>query len=255
MVERIASAHGRWVARTALALALLLTTALLTTQVRIERNIKRAIGIQSTRLDDLGYRLRREDEARDALERQVAALRERTVEMARVTGEGRENLRYLTAELDRLRAFTGLTPVTGPGIVVTVGDNPRTLGPGEDPNDALVHYTDLRAVINELFAAGAEALAINGERFTVTSALMCVGTTVLLNGKRLAPPFRIQAIGDPEALRRFVLREGGTIGLLKAFEFPLAVASGDRLTLPAYRGAFPPMASSATALKQTLTPR
>ncbi len=248
-------ARGRWAERAALAVVLLLATTLLTTQVRIERSINRAIGIRSTRLDDLGYRLQREDAAREALEQQVAVLREQTAELARVTSEGRENLRQLTVDLDRLRTLGGLTAVTGPGIVVAVRDNPRTLGRGEDPNDALVHYTDLRAIVNDLFAAGAEAIAINEERFTVTSALMCVGTTVLLNGKRLAPPFRIEAIGDPELLKRFVLREGGTVGLLKAYAFPVAVAAGDRLILPPYRGAFPPIAPQAAALKQTLTPR
>ena len=78
---------------------------------------------------------------------------------------------------------------------------------------------------------------------------------MLLNGKRLAPPFRIEAIGDPVALKRFVRREEGTIGLLKAFAFPVAVSASERLPLPPYRGAFPPIAARAAALKQTLTPR
>ena len=252
---RTSQSRGHWAERAALALVFILAASLLTVQVRTERNINRAIGIRSTRLEDLAYRVRREDAAREAMEQQVTVLREQTAEMARVTGEGRENLGQLAAELDRLRTLAGVTAVTGPGIVVDVRDNPRALGAGEDPNDALVHYTDLRAIVNDLFAAGAEAIAINGERFTVTSALMCVGTTVLLNGKRLAPPFRIEAIGDPVALKRFVHREEGTIGLLKAFAFPVAVSASERLTLPPYRGAFPPIAARAAALKQTLTPR
>ena len=96
----------------------------------------------------------------------------------------------------------------GPGIVIEIRDSMRSLPAGADPNDVLVHYTDLQSVVNELWAAGAEAVAVNGERFTVRSSIRCIGTTVLVSGRLMAPPFRIQAIGDPGRLAAYVGRRG-----------------------------------------------
>jgi uncharacterized protein YlxW (UPF0749 family) len=90
-----------------------------------------------------------------------------------------------------------------------MSDNPRPLRAGENPNDVLLHYTDLARIVGDLWAAGTEALTINDERFTATSGIECVGTTVLVNRRRIVPPFRIAAIGDPEVLVRSMARPGG----------------------------------------------
>ncbi len=190
------------------------------------------------RLSVAGVMLLAEAERQD-LEQQVAALREKVAALARDAAKDEISLRRGAAELDRLKMMAGLTPVTGPGIVLDVRDSVRRPAPGEDPNDGLVHYTDLQALINDLFAAGAEAVAVNGERFTVASSVQCVGTTVLVNAKRLAPPFRLQAVGDEAALEAFVTRPEGAARTLQAFGFPVAVSRA-RLVLPAYRGVFSP---------------
>ncbi|MDQ7850283.1 MAG: DUF881 domain-containing protein [Armatimonadota bacterium] len=231
--------RSRWGGQASLAVVLLFAAALLAAQVGTERTIRREIGVGSTRLQEVSYQLRRAEAARQRMEREVTVLREEAAELAHAAAEGEEGLRRLTGELHRLKALAGLTPVSGPGIVLEVRDSPRKAGPGEDPNDVLVHYTDLRAILNDLLAAGAEAIAINGERFGATSAIVCVGTTVLVNGKRLVPPFRIEAIGDPARLKGHVLRPEGAAGFLQAFGFPVTVAVSAKLTLPAYRGALP----------------
>ncbi len=222
-----------------MGVVLLLTTGLVTAQFLTERSIQRTVGVGSTRLQEFAYRLQREEAERQDLEQQVTALRERLAGRARAAAEDEVSLGRRAAELDRLRLLAGLTPVNGPGIVVDVRDSLRRPGPGEDPNDGLVHYTDLQAIINDLFAAGAEAVAVNGERFTVASSVQCVGTTVLVNAKRLAPPFHLQAIGDEAALEEFVTRPEGAVRTLQAFGFPVAVSRA-RLVLPAYRGVFSP---------------
>ena len=233
-----ASTRCAWAGQMAVGVVLLLATGLLTAQLLTERNIRRTVGVGSPRLQEIAYRLQRSEAARQRLEQQVTALREQVAGLARAVAEDEVSLRRRTAELDRLRMLAGLTPVSGPGVVVEVQDSPRQPGPAEDPNDGLVHYTDLQAIINDLFAGGAEAVAVNGERFTVASAVQCVGTTVLLNGKRLAVPFRLEAIGDDAALQAFVTRPAGAVRTLQAFGFPVAV-SRTRLVLPPYRGTFP----------------
>ncbi len=240
---RATSGRGRAPIAGVLAIVLLITALLVTTQFRAERTIRRALGVPSPRLAELGYQLRRLETRRRAMEREVATLRDRVDVMRRSAVEGQSALGSLSQELDRLRVLAGFTALKGPGVVVVVADSPRPLQPGEDPNDVLVHYSDLQAVVNELWAAGAEAVAINGERLIARSAIQCVGTTVLVNRRRMTSPFRIEAIGDPRRMQRYLLREEGALASLHAFAFPISVTTSDRIVLPAYRGPLPVAAS------------
>lgn len=228
--------RGRLPILAAVALVLSLTALLLVVQLRTERTIRRTLGIPSPQLEEFGYRLRRAEGQRQAMEQEVAVLRERVAEMRRIAIGGQDDLRRQDEELDRLRALGGFTALAGPGVLVEIRDADRALLLGEDPNDVLVHYTDLQAIVNELWAAGAEAVAINGERFTVNSAIQCVGTTVLVNRRRITPPFRIEAIGDAEVLPTYLGRPAGTVQYLRAFGFPASIAPARDLVVPAYRG-------------------
>ena len=220
----------------AVAVVLLLTGMLLAVQLRTERTIQRTLGVPSPRLQELAFRLRRAEVQRQNLERDVASLRDRIAVIGSAAAEREDGLRALAGDVDRLRVMGGFTAVEGPGIVVELRDSSRRLRSGEDPNDVLLHYTDLQAVVNELWVAGAEAVAINGERFTTVSAIQCVGTTVLVNRRRLSPPFRIDAVGEPAALRASLTRPSGAVAYLRAFGFPASVTRAGRLRLPPYRG-------------------
>ena len=115
-------------------------------------------------------------------------------------------------------------------------DSPQPIQPGDDPNKTILHYTDIHAVINDLWAAGAEAIAVNGERLISRTGVNCVGTTILCNTKRIAPPYTIGAIGDPARLRAHLERPVGPAAILRAFGFPLRIQAAERVTVPAYRG-------------------
>jgi uncharacterized protein YlxW (UPF0749 family) len=208
------------------------------TQVRQEWQIKRALRIPSTRLDELAFVLREQERTRAALEAQIAELRARVQDFEKAAAEGRSALARTGQQLQALRAAAGLTPLEGPGIVVELADSTRRPRPGEDPNKTILHYTDIYAVVAELWAAGAEAVAVNGERVVGSTGLTCVGTTILCNTKRLAPPYVIAAIGDPERLAASLRRPGGSLELLAAFDFPVKLAPRARVDVPAYRGTF-----------------
>ncbi len=235
--------HLRW-EPALLALVLMLTTALIVTQWRTERAIRRQLGIPSPQLGELGYRLRRAEAERGELEQQVGSLRDRVAALRAIAVAGEDGLRTLGQEVDRLRVLAGFTILRGPGVVLEIRDSTRTLGASEDANDVLVHYTDLQALVNEMWAAGAEAVAINGERFTTASSIKCVGTTVLVNQRRMTSPFRLEAVGDPASLEAYLLRADGAVASLRAFGFPVPVNRSERLVLPAYRG---PVAALARA--------
>jgi uncharacterized protein YlxW (UPF0749 family) len=105
---------------------------------------------------------------------------------------------------DGLQQPAGFTALHGPGLTVTLNDalRPDGVAPrGSQPDDLLVHQQDVQAVVNALWAGGAEAMAVMGERLISTSAVICVGPVLLLHGRPYSPPYVITAIGDPDALR------------------------------------------------------
>lgn len=99
----------------------------------------------------------------------------------------------------------GLIAVRGPGLTVRLDDAPRradgTRPAGARPDDLVVHQQDVQAVVNALWQGGAEAMTIMGVRVISTSAVRCVGNTLLLDGRVYSPPFVVSAIGDPARLQ------------------------------------------------------
>lgn len=115
----------------------------------------------------------------------------------------------LQDDIDTLSLEAGSAAVEGPGLVVTLDDSSATRSPSGDPNDLIVHEADIQTVVNGLWAAGAEVVAINGERLTATSAVRCAGNTLLLHGTLHTPPYEISAIGDPPSLAASFARQPG----------------------------------------------
>ncbi|HET8680749.1 MAG TPA: DUF881 domain-containing protein [Micromonosporaceae bacterium] len=142
-----------------------------------------------------------------------------------------------------IRAEAGLTAVHGPGLTVRMDDAPRgadgTRPNGARPDDLVVHQQDVQAVVNALWAGGAEAMAIMDVRVISTSAVRCVGNTLLLHGRVYSPPFVVTAIGDPGALRRALDASKGVrlfLEAVQAFRLGYQVTVESDVTLPAYQG-------------------
>ena len=139
--------------------------------------------------------------------------------------------------LATIRELMGLVAAEGPGVVVALDDSTEEESPSGNLNDLVIHSQDVQAVANGLWAAGAEALAVNGQRVVPTSAVLCVGNTLLINGTVHSPPFRFSALGanlqatfmsDP-LVKRFAEDAD-------RFKLGFKVESRDRLSVPAYTG-------------------
>lgn len=154
--------------------------------------------------------------------------------------EGREGrMAAIRGRIDALAPLAGLAPVRGPGVVVVLRDSKLRESPTGDPNDLVVHEQDLQAVVNGLWAAGAEAVSVSGERITSLSAIRCVGNTLLLHGSVYSPPYQIEAIGDPARLMRDFAADPLVERVrVVAEHFGLGFETGrdDSLSLPAFRG-------------------
>ena len=151
------------------------------------------------------------------------------------------------SRIDRARAprqlevAAGLVAVSGPAVSVSLDDAPRRKGRPltGDPDDLVVHQQDLEAVVNALWVGGAEAMTLMGQRIVSTSAVRCVGNTVILHGRVYSPPFVVQAIGDPLALRSALAREPGLLvfqDYVERFGLRYTVETDREARLPAYDG-------------------
>ena len=136
-----------------------------------------------------------------------------------------------------------LVPLTGPGVVITLDDAPPrpdgSLPVNARPDDLVIHQSDVQAVVNAVWAAAADGVAIMDQRLIATSAVRCVGNTLLLQGRTYSPPFLITAIGDASAIRA-QLALSPQVGVFQQavddFGLTFSVRERPEVTLPAYDG-------------------
>ena len=147
------------------------------------------------------------------------------------------------AQSEELLQSVGLTGLSGPGVSVTLDDAPPQAGgglpSGATADDLVIHQSDVQGVVNALWAAGADGVAIMGQRLIATSAVICVGNTLLLQGRKYSPPFVITAVGSGTQMRQ-QLATSADVGLLEAaveqFGLTFDVTDQREVTLPAYDG-------------------
>ena len=174
----------------------------------------------------------------ETLNAQMDALRSEVDELSRAAvPEAKED-----EEAVRLEGIaSGSVAVSGPGLTVTMDDAPASSVtiPGATPDDLVVHQQDIQQVINALWAGGAEAMTLMGERVIMTSSFRCSGNILTLHGRVFSPPYVIEVIGDPERLRDALDADPGvTIYQQYASRFGLGwnVQTRDAIDMPTYAG-------------------
>ena len=144
---------------------------------------------------------------------------------------------------DAIAPAAGLMAVAGPAVTVSLDDAPRaqdgTLPGRASPDDLVVHQQDVQAVVNALWAGGAEAMTLMGQRVIATSAVRCVGNTLLLHGAVYSPPFTVTAVGDVDGMRAALDRAPGVVvyrQYVAAYGLGYSVTTARSKRLPAYDG-------------------
>lgn len=217
----------------AMAAAMAVLGFVIIAQTRAGRELSSQVQVPTRNVYALATLLREEREARVSLETQVTDLRRKLESYERTASEGRSLQEAMGRELETLRIALGLKGMRGPGITVRLAD-PKTQPKGSNP--VIVSYQDIVAVVNELWAAGAEAIAVNGQRLTATTGLSQVSGTVVVNLQRLTGPFDIFAIGDPGTLEGALNIRGGLIEGLRALGLTITIARREGIIVPAYKG-------------------
>lgn len=161
------------------------------------------------------------------LQRQMVRLREQDVALQSHNDDVTSEQLAAVAREQRLAASTGFGAVTGPGVRISVDDN---------PDGTLVRDRDLRLAVNGLWEAGAEAIAVNGNRLTSRSAIRNSGIAIRVNNRSLSPPYVIAAIGDEKTLQADLMETTSGLqfrDLVQQLGFPSSMDNVDQLSLPA----------------------
>lgn len=173
----------------------------------------------------------------DQVQRDVAAQQE-VVERLRQQ-QGNRQMADLDERTEALTAPVGLLPITGPGVTVVLDDADPEGNEEANPDDLVVHQQDVQAVVNAMWRAGADAVQVMDQRLINTSAVRCVGNTLILQGRVYSPPFSVIGVGDIEAIQTTLERDNYLRGYQAAVEFfglGYQMSSSPSVSLPGYDG-------------------
>lgn len=208
-----------------IALVCVVLGIMLAVQFRATQDIRSSLQFQ--RVEDLTQRLIQVEKERNSLLEQVRELKQSTD--ADVTSK----------DIESIKIGAGLVPLQGTGVIITLDDTKSSAPPGsKNPNLYLIRDEDILKVLNELRAAGAEAIAINNQRLVASSEIRTAGPFVSINNQNFAAPFEIKAIGDPATLESALKIRGGVIETLQFWGIQVAVKQQENIQIPAFKGTF-----------------
>lgn len=147
-----------------------------------------------------------------------------------------DNIIEINSQIEQIKFYNGFTDVRGPGIMLSVSDS-TIEDSNRDIMERIVHDVDIVVLLNDLKAAGAEAIEINGRRIINISEVVCAGPLIRVNGYVIPAPFIIRAIGDQDELFNAVTEEGTYAYELKnTYGMEVAVRRSYNLTVPKFYG-------------------
>lgn len=170
-----------------------------------DANLKKSVLQWKENCEDSNKRLKETDDELEVLRKSVANLQ---------TDE------ELQKKINNYELILGMTDVKGQGVVISVADNNNNMQnsfSSINTSNYLVHDGNLVSIVNELKAAGAEAISINDKRVTGTTTITCAGNVIQVNGEKVGSPFVIKAIGAKDLLYGELTKNGGTLYKLKKY--------------------------------------
>lgn len=178
----------------------------------------------------------------DTLENQIL---DTQTEIAKLTtSKDKNQIDIYQSRIDQISPAAGFTALAGPGITVILNDAPQvdlSIPENERPdvNDLLIHQEDVQSVVNALWSGGAQGISIMGKRVISTSAVKCVGNTLLLHGKVYSPPFKIEVVGEVNNLLKSLNNDPNVLILqdyVDSYGLIFDVKKSNLLKLPSYEG-------------------
>ncbi|MBP3708475.1 MAG: DUF881 domain-containing protein [Clostridia bacterium] len=184
-----------------------------------DTNLKKSILQWNEKYEDSNKKLKNTDEKLDELRKNVADMQQD------------ENIQK---NIEKYKEILGMTDVNGQGVVVSVADNNENFQnsfSSINTSNYLVHDGNLVAIVNELKAAGAEAISINDKRITNFTAITCAGNVIQVNGEKVGSPFIVKAIGPKDLLYGELTKNGGTLYKLKKYGVITEINKSDNIEI------------------------
>jgi uncharacterized protein YlxW (UPF0749 family) len=212
--------------------------------IQIKEDVDQA---PTRRVQDLVNLLTQAETKQKQLEKEVTKLRRRLIDLqqpattATATPATPEQVEQANpTEYQKLLKISGLTPVNGPGIVISL-DNPADPMQPEKGRTATavqnnLQSEDLLRLVNDLKAAGATAISINGQRIVTTTEIVNSGASIVVNQTRIAPPIQIRAVGSSDVLRASLSIRGGILEYLAFFGIKAQIQDKPNVKVPAFNG-------------------
>lgn len=209
-------------------LVALVVGLMLAVQFRTNRFIEQ--GVPSDRAQELTTELRQSDKDIEKLENEVNDLDYKLAQARKGQGQAADAIK---SELEKARFYAGFVAVKGPGVEVVL-----ITPPGNEGVDSLssIQDVDILRLVNELRAAGAEAMSVNGQRIIATSEIRLAGKFINVNLTRLSPPYRVLALGDQERLQSALEIPDGLVETLRSLGIIIEIKPRESLVIPAYTG-------------------
>lgn len=188
--------------------------------------------VNEYRARELAIQLRKVREERDNLLKLKEENEKKLRDYENIESQGSTAAKIIRGELDKARIIAGLVDVEGPGITVVVDD----LKWSEKYNYNLIDYTMILEIVNELNAAGAEAISINNQRIIATTEIRQAGMHININTKAFAPPFTFMIIGNPNTLEAALRLRGGIVDKLETNGIHFSITQSQSVKIVKYDG-------------------
>lgn len=171
---------------------------------------------------------------------EVENLGKQLVQLRTDVAEARRRLSTSTADearrLREVQIWAGTTAMSGPGLEVRLSDSAEAKASESDRESLSVQDADLQLVVNALWAAGAEAIAVNGQRLVATSPIRAAGETITVNFRPLVPPYKVEVIGaDKKLFERSEVAQRFR-QWVEDYGLGFAVKHKSKIVVPAYAG-------------------
>ncbi|MDS1029319.1 DUF881 domain-containing protein [Bacillota bacterium LX-D] len=228
-----------------LSLVCLISGILIVTLFRVHDTISAEAENTNNNKDSLIPVINQLEKENHSLEQNIDDIRQKIDAAQKAQINGTNRLGGLEKEMQTLKMQAGLLEVEGPGITLVLDDNTKGAEVAKnsdltyDPEKFIIHDKNLLYIVYDLRKAGAEAISINEQKIVTTSNIRCVGTVIHINSTRMAPPYEIKAIGNPDKLEQGVLSSQEYIYLTNK-GFPLKLTKLTKVIIPAYKGSYSP---------------
>lgn len=191
--------------------------------------------IPSQRAVELESELIKVKEDKKALLDELSSYEKKLKEIEETAANENILIKNLKDELEKYKILAGFTNVKGRGIQVVIDDPPQDSQFNSEISTITVRYDLLLSTINNLNSAGAEALSINGQRILATTEIHYASNSVIINNVPTAPPFIINAIGNPDTLESALnFRFGIVWDMRENYGLQVNIKKFDELLIPRY---------------------